>query len=427
MKQEMRGLRGTALAGIIVLTIVFGLISWRALGEGNTAAVASTSAGSTPVGRTLLLRLQDLPLGYRSSAGSPEFSLPGCDAIEPAEPRPRLAAFLNRFSPAGCTALYVRLFRVPGAGPAPLAVGTGALEAGSVEGAEAGLAASRELLSHLLGDELPREVPARETIGDATRLYRWEHSGLFAPDEEPSTFLVWRWGSVVASIFVTGGSAADNDQAAIELARRQQGRIEVPTPYTPAEEDETEVALEDPGLEVPVYWLGRRFTGRGRSLTAGRGLRPLRLFDTASSTVRTLSAPRASLLYVDRFNLSPAEGLYLNLWSRKQWQRLGVERGRQPASLHCAETRSLLLPRGRAVIYAGFERVRRRSACPDRPPGAHTARIYLPHVVVTVETTQICATCAEPGRGPYNSIMGMATIARGLELRPRSIHPSASP
>lgn len=413
MEQGGRGLRGTALAGIIVLTAALALVSWRAFGEGNSAAAASPSAGSTPVAQNLLLRLHDLPLGYRSSGGSPEFTLPGCGVIEPAEPRPRLAAFLDRFSPAGCTALYFRLFRVPGAGPAPLAVGTGALEAGSIEGAEAGLAVSRELLSHLLGDELPREVPPPETIGDATRLYRWEHGGLFAPNEGPSSFLVWRSGNVVAAIFAAGGGTAANDRAAVELARLQQGRIEVPTPYTPAEADETEVALEDPGLEVPVYWLGR-------SLAASRGLPRLRLFNTNSTTIRALNVPHANLLYVDRLNLDPAEGVNLNLWSRKQWRRLGAGRRRPPASLRCATSRSLKIPKGRAVIHAGFERV--RGPCPARPASAYTVRVYLPRVVVTAETLQICATCAEAGKGSYNSFKGMATIARSLEQRPQP-HP----
>ncbi len=294
------------------------------------------------------------------------------------------------------------------------------MDAGSVEGAEAGLAASRELLSHLLGDELPREVTAPETIGDATRLYRWEHGDVFAQDEDSSSFLVWRSGTIVASIFVAGGDAAANDGAAIELAHRQQKRIEAPTPYTPAEADETEVALEDPDLEVPVYWLGR-------SLPATHGLPRLRLFDTASTTVRAPNAPRANLFYVDRFNLNHAEGIFLALWSRKQWRRLGMGRRRRPAALRCATSRSLRLPEGHSVIYAGFERVRRRSACPDRPPSTHTARIYLPRVVITATTTQICSTCAKPGRGLYNSFQGMAAIARGLELRPQPPHPATSP
>ncbi len=301
-------------------------------------------------------------------------------------------------------------------------VGTGALDAGSVGGAEAGLTVSRELLSHLLGDELPTEVPAPETIGDAIRLYHSTHEGLFAPEEVsgPSSFLVWRSGTVVASIFVAGGDAAANDGAAIELARRQQKRIEAPIPYTPAEADETEVALEDPDLEVPVYWLGRSFP-------ATHDLPRLRLFETASTTARALNAPRANLFYLDRFNLVHAEGIFLNLWSRKQWRRLGRGQRRQPTALRCATSRSLKLPEGHAVIYAGFERVHQRSACPDRPRSAYTARVYLPGVVVTATTTQICSTCAKPGRGLYNSFRGMAAIARGLELRPQPLRPATSP
>ncbi len=185
MGRRRRGLRGTALVGtIVLLTIAIALASWRGLGKGD--ATASASPGPIPAAQSLLLRLHDLPLGYRSSPALFEFPLYGCDTIEPVEPRPRLAAFLERFSPAGCMALYSRLFRVPGSGPAPLEVGTGAMDVGSVEGAEAGLAASRELLSHLLGDELPREVAAPETIGDATRLYRWERGDVFAQDEGPS-------------------------------------------------------------------------------------------------------------------------------------------------------------------------------------------------------------------------------------------------
>lgn len=419
VKRGGRGPRATALAAVVVLAGALALASWRDLGEGDAAAAASRSTGASDLAALgLLLRLHDLPLGYRLSGGSPEFTLPGCGLIEPAKPQPRLAAFLDRFSPAGCSTLYARLFRVPGGEPAPLAVGTGALDAGSVEGAEAGLSVSRELLSHLLGNELPREVPPPETIGDATRLYRWDHGGLFEADEGSSSFLVWRSGSVAASIFVAGGSATANDRAAVELVHIQQGRIEAPTSYTPAEYDDTEVPLEDPALEVPIYWLGR-------SLAAGRGLPRLRLFDTISTTRRALSAPRASLFYVDHWSLSPAEGVYLNLWSRKQWQHLRNRRGRPPGSLRCATAQRLTIPKGRAVIYAGFERV--RGACPDRPPSAHTARIYLPRVVVTAETLQICATCAEPGRGAYNSVKGMAKIARSLELRPRPPLPTASP
>lgn len=413
MRRGGRGLRGTALAGLVVLAIALALASWRALGGGNDAAVASVSAGPTPVAQNLLLRLHDLPLGYRSSGGSPEFTLPGCGAIEPAEPRPRLAAFIDRFSPAGCTTLYVRLFRVPGAGgPAPLAVGTGALEAGNVEGAEAGLAASRELLSHLLGDELPREVPPPETIGDATRLYRWEHGGLFEPDERSSSFLVWRSGTVVASIFVAGGSAAANDQAAIELAPRQQKRIEVRTLYTPAEADDSEVPLEDPALQVPVYWLGDTFT-------PGRGLPRLRLADTFSTTHPFPGEPLAGLLYTDHLSFNRAEMVELYLRTPRQWKALRATGG-LPFGLRCPKPHALNLPSGHAVVYVGrYQRPR----CSERGPKGYAAVIRFPGVVVTAERADTCEDCLRAFDSPYDSFKGMATIARSLE--PRPVHPPA--
>lgn len=420
MGRRERRVYRVAVAAVAIPAIALALVSWRALDSGGATAEASSPADFDAPAQGLVLRLHDLPPGYWATDGSAEFPLPGlgCAAIEPAGPRPRLAAFLQRYSPVGCLALYFRLFRTPGTGPAPLAVGTGALEAGSVDGAEAGLAISRELLGHLLGDELPKEVPAPETVGDATRLYRWEPQSLFTSEESPSSFLVWRSGSVVASIFVTGGHAATNDRAALHFARIQQARIETRTPYTPDEADDSEVPLENPALEVPIYWLEDTFT-------PGRGLPRLRLLNTISTTGRPLSAPRASLFYVDRLNLEHAEGTSLDLWSRKQWRRLGMNRKSLPDSLRCASARRTKIPKGRAVVFTGFERV--RGPCPNRPPGTHTARIYLPRVVVTVQTTRLCATCFGSGRRSYNSFKGMAAIARSLELRPQPPFPTASP
>lgn len=252
MEQRKAAPRRAIAAGVAILAIAVGLIASHTFGDGDgdaAAAAADTSAGNPGDTTQVLLRLHDLPLGYRWAGGFVEFSIPmGCHPIEPAGAQPRLAAFLARYSPTGCMALYTRLFRLDGEQPAPLAVGTGAIDAGSVKGAEAGLAVSRELLSHLLGDELPTEVLPPMAIGGATRLFHWEHGGLFAKDEHSSSFLVWRSGGIVASIFVGGGSAASNDREAVELARLQQARIEAPSPYTPAEADDTEVPLEDPEL-----------------------------------------------------------------------------------------------------------------------------------------------------------------------------------
>jgi hypothetical protein len=415
-----RGEKGSlriVVAAVAIVSIALALVSSNSLGGKGSSAEASPADFTVP-SQGLVLRLHDLPTGYGATYGSPEFPLPGlgCAAIEPADPRPRLAAFLRRYSPVGCLALYFRLYRVPDAGPTPLAVGTGALEVGSVEGAEAGLASSRELLSHLLGDELPREAPAPETVGDATRLFHWEPHRLFSSKESPSSFLVWRSGSVVASIFVTGGSDAANDRAALRFARIQQGRIETPTPYTPDEADNTVVPLEDPALKLPVYWLGRNFV-------PGHGMRPLRLYETSSIPRGALGSrtnPRATLLYFDRANIDGAEGVEIDIWTPRQW-RAHASRWPPPFTLRCRKTRRLDLPRDHAVLYRGVEPGWR---CRDRRRKVeHMVVVHFPGAVVAVETQQICATCAEAGRGSYNSFRGMAAIARGLEQRQRPSSP----
>ncbi|HEX6688126.1 MAG TPA: hypothetical protein VF085_05615 [Solirubrobacterales bacterium] len=414
MRRGKSGLGGIVAVGIATFAIVAALLSLNALpGDGDVAA-ANASPESTEAAGELLLRLHDLPLGYRYSGGLPETPAvaTGCGEIDPAKPQPRLAEFVDRYAPAGCTALYARLFRVPGAQqPTPLVVGTGALDTGSVAGAEAGLGVSRELLSHLMGDELPAEVPPPETVGDATRLYHWEHSELITLNEEhSSSFLVWRSGDVVAAIFVSGGDNAANDQAAVELARRQQNRIEAPTPYTQAEADDREVPLEDPRLKMPVYWLGRTFT-------PGHGLPRMHLFNTGSRPHSGLGTQRASLTYLDHWGLSPTEEIFLDIWPHRQWRWLEARKGELPASLSCATAHNLKLPHGHAQILDGFGGF--HPTCRHHAWHAYTARIYLPRTVVTVETLDICATCAQAGTGPYDSFKGMAAIARGLERRIR--------
>jgi hypothetical protein len=414
MERGEKGSRRIVLAAVAIVSIALTLASSKYLGGEGSSAEASSPAEFAVPSQGLVLRLHDLPTGYGATYGSSEFPLPGlgCAAIEPADPRPRLAAFLRRYSPVGCLALYFRLYRVPDVDPTPLAVGTGALDVGSVEGAEAGLQISRELLSHLLDDELPPEAPASETVGDATRFFHWGPQRLFSSKESPSSFLVWRSGSVVASIFVTGGRVAANDRAALHFARIQQARIETRTPYTPDEADSTVVPLEDPALKLPVYWLGGTFA-------PGHGLHPLRLYGTGSmprGAPGSRTNPRATLLYVDRPNVEGAEGVEMDIWTPRQWEA-HAPNWPPPLTLRCRKTRQLDLPRGHAVLYRGVEPGWR---CRDRRRKVeHVAVVHFPGVVITVETNRNCASCFGAEPGPYNSFKGMATIARGLELRPQ--------
>lgn len=335
-----------------------------------------------------------------------------CDSISPANPQPGLAAYLARDSPTGCFAVYFRSFHIPGAKPQPLAIGSGAMEAGSVEGAAGGLAVAPELLSHLIADQLPDELPAPKTVGDETRLFHWRHPSLFEPKERSSaSFLVWRSGPVVAAIFTAGGRPAANDSAALQLARRQQARIESPKPFAADELDSAEVALEDPALRIPVYWLGQPFA-------PGHGLPKMRLYDSGSISKGRPRSPRVSLLYTDRLDFERAEMVYVNLWSAQQWERLRASGRRLPGDLRCAAiARKLPLRSGRALILRGVQG--RRGRCQGRRHWIYSVRAHVGPVVATAETASICATCIGAGKGGYDTLRGMETIARGLRIRPR--------
>lgn len=199
-----------------------------------------------------------LTLGSEGRRRVPDFR---CAPIRPANAQPKLAAFIDRFSPGGCFGLYLRAYKTPG-NPAPPLVGTGALDAGSGAAAEAGLAVAAEMLSHITGDELPEELAPPVTIGEATRLFHWTNGAYVAGlsrGSEFGSFLVWRSGNVLGAVFVGVGSTAANDRDAVELAHRQQAHLEHPTPYTAAERYDLEVLLDDPALKILIYWLGRTF------------------------------------------------------------------------------------------------------------------------------------------------------------------------
>lgn len=407
-------LGGILVVAVAMLALAAGLASWRALEDASASPNATSSVATPVLAKRLLLRLHDLPLGYRLlDFGSPEQSLRlfGCTRLVPADPRPRLASFLQQYQPRGCMAVYLRQFEIPDGGPAPFLVGSAAAELGSVKGAEAGLSASRELIAHLTNDELPEEVRPVETIGDATRLFRWRENGFLSQDEALS-IVVWRWGGSVAVIITSDDRATAADGAALELARRQQRRLETPTPYTAAELDDTEVALEDPALQTPVYWLGRTFA-------PGRGLARLRLAEAYTNAQGDFDDPRAALLYSDRLSFDNAEAVELDLWTPRQWKNQHSKK-QLPFELHCEKTRSLDLAGGRAVVYTGLHPGWR---CRQRGPKVYAAAIHFPGVVVTAETRLICDTCSGGvSDGPYNSFRGMATIARGLvpRLQPSS-------
>ena len=59
------------------------------------------------------------------------------------------------------------------------------------------------------------------------------------------------------------GHHFDDSQAALALAAKQQARIATPTPLRPADNDDSEVGLDDPANDLPIWWLGPRLPQRG--------------------------------------------------------------------------------------------------------------------------------------------------------------------
>jgi hypothetical protein len=411
MAGALRGIRRRLLAAAVALAVLTPISAlWTLQAAGSKPAAGENAALAR------LLRFKDLPLGYRllNFGPSPAYRAQPltCSAIDPANSQPALADFIRRHSPVGCYAIYYRSFHVSGNRPAALAVGSGAMVMDSVEGAEAGLAVAPELLSHLIGDELPEEVEASETIGDASRLFHWQHPGLFKARERPdASFLVWRSGSVVAAVFATDGTVEANDRVVQELAQLQQRRIEAPVSAKTAEFDSSEVALENPALDIPVFWLGRRFA-------PGHGLQQQRLSDSSSSRgIAGSLAPLVRLSYIDHPRLRRAEMLLLSFWSRKQWKRLEIKRHRLPAVPSCPAAKPLRIAREHLEIYRGFEGGFRGCGEHRARRSAYTARINLGDVVASAETLMICAVCASAGTGAYDSRAGMEAIARGLVQR----------
>lgn len=397
------GIRFSAIVLLAALSLTLAVL----LPGGSSERADAAAAPKVPTQVRFLLRLTDLPPGYRH-ASSAEFLAAGfrCALIKPSDPRPQLERFLRR-APAGCMMFYGRTFRGPGPGPAPALVGSGVMRLKSVAAAEEGIDLAPQLISHAIGDELPVEAPSPAQVGERTRVFHWTYPAILSEDDEPATFLVWRWGSAAAAIFVTGADPAANDAAALALAQRQQRHLEEPEPFSVADFDDTEVELENPAIDVPIYWLGR-------DLRARPGLPAMHLLLTSSSP-GAVRGPRVGLSYSDSPRSGHSEDLFVNVYSAAQWKRL-ARRGDPPGTLHCGVTsRPISLPRGSAVAFHGKERLFGR--CHENEPDSWVLRARIGRAVVTVETSEGCATCAEPGRGPYNSYKGMRAIARGLELR----------
>jgi len=357
----------------------------------------------------LVLRLSDLPLGYlKLDLQEEQGDRVYCSSLTHPEDTPaRMGRFVDRYHPRGCLSSYYRLYSPPGEEPGPILVASGALALQSGKAADAGWAIVPVMLSRVFG-HAPQQVPAIEKVGSATRLFHAHDVPRFYGAGRRASFLVWRSGNTLAAIMTIAPSFAASDRAAAELSRRQQAHIDEPTRYTLAERFDGEVPLDDPAVDLPVYWLGRNFR-------PGNGLPDNRLFDshftgkagpeTHHGFAEGPSAP-LSIRY---------ETIWLGTWTPATWKVFTASKtSRAITSWKCTRTRAIPLAEGTATIYGGYKENFRR--CPKEAPKAFTAWVDLGGVTVVVNAPP--APDFIETVNPYGSFEGMEAIVRGLTLRP---------
>jgi hypothetical protein len=387
------------------------------------AAIALAAGGSNQREAAQLLRLNDLPLGYLGVELLEEHgNVPECEPLtEPEDTPPRMLAFVRRYHPRGCIFGYQLLFGEPGGAPGPLLVGTGILDAKSMAEAKAGWAVIAEMLGRVVGDQTPVPAKTAAKVGAATRLFH-THVKLFpGSGEKPVSFLVWRSGKTLAAVMTTGRSFEVDDAAAALYARRQQVHIAEPTRYKNAERYEGEVPLENPAIDLPVYWLGRNFHPAG--------LPAVRLADSFFNpeplAEREEKAPYGDEVFYEgpvpplhlRYGVDisfDGEGVDLSTWGPADWHLYSESRtGRAIVKWKCTTTKTLAVSGGTATIYAGYKR--NFAKCPKKAPEAFTAWVRFGEDTIVVDAP-FAADFIETG-GPYRSLAGMEAIVGALRLR----------
>jgi hypothetical protein len=405
----MRELRAKSRAWVALAAVLALLGALAALVLGGADAAPRHGPNQT----RLILRLNDLPAGYlkldlQEEQGERIFCSP---LHHVGDTPPEIARLVDRFRPKGCVGTYYRLYAVPGQPPGPQVVGTGVLSMDSDEAADAAWDAAPELLARLMSGRKPKPVPTSEEVGTATELFHARETPRFYPIYRKvgakASFLAWRSGNTLSTIMVIGNSFADIDNAAVELARRQQEHIRNPTRYTLAERFDGEVPLDDPAIDVPVYWLGRNFH-------PGGGLPDNRLFDsyfTGKATPETF----------DGFAEGPGaplniryETIRLGTWTPATWSVFaGSKTGRAITNWKCTQTRTIALPEGTATIFGGYKKNFKQ--CPDEAPKAFTAWVDIGGLKIVVNAP-FAADFIEVVN-PYGSFEGMEAIVRSLTRR----------
>lgn len=374
------------------------------------SADAARKPGLNPA--WLILRLSDLSLGYLTvDLEEEQGDRIYCSRLTHPEDTPaKMGRFIDRFHPRGCLGAYSHLYTPPGEEEGANLIATGALPLQSDAAADAGWRVVPEILGRPMPDA-PHEVKATEPVGKATRLFHADAPRILGRHDRKETFLVWRSGNTLAAVMVTGDSFAQMDHEAAALARLQDAHINKPNRYTLAERFDGEVPLDDPALDLPVYWLSRNFKPGGE-------LPDNRLFDSYFTG-------KASKETRDKFAGSEGPSAPLNIryenirlatWTTGNWHVFADSKtGKAITGWKCTQTRTIPLAEGNATIFGGYKRDYKR--CPKGAPQAFTAWVDVGGAKVVVNPPP--ASDFIETVNPYGSFAGMEAILQALTLRPK--------
>lgn len=406
-------LRGIAvILAVIAVAAIYTLLS----GSSDDAEGAGGYRPPQVDQSRLLLRLPDLPPGFGNGYLGEGRGDDGilCEAFTRSSDKPDpVAEFARMYRAKGCIAAYASRFAIPGQEPVAPVVFSGVLALGSAAAAADAWHLTPTMLGRLFPGGPPREVETNAKVGAQTRLFHTARAWYpyLIRGKKKASILVWRSGNTVAALVAMGSSFATNDRVAGELAARQQAHIRKPTPYTSAERSDAEVGLDDPAIDIPVYWLGRTFR-------PGGDLPPNRLFRSGFSGkalpeepvgMGSAEAPQPPLA-IDYSTI------WLDTWTPETWHVFADSKtAKVITTWKCTQTRTVTIPGGSATIYGGYKEDYAR--CPKKAPSAFTAWVDVGGVKVVVNSPP--APDFIETVNPYGSFKGMEAIVRGLVLRPK--------
>ena len=366
----------------------------------SAAAPAGAASTNGPSAKQLTLRLADVP-GYAIERTGPDDT---CSApVFVSDVRRDVLRLLRRSWRDGCNLMLTRTWTVPGAQPGPSSLQSVAEILVDPDAASALLRRPRAFASSVV--PIPhsawRARKATAAIGDATRLLR--AGGSTDSDERRGTAVLWRTGSVIAVVYAAGCDQVACEREAVRLATVQQSRIAAPTAVLPSAFDDSEVGLEDPRLDVPVWWTGRDFRAPG--------LRRVRLLSSTSAEPEARRyGERVTLTYglneswpAFQIELSHPSGL----------ERRAVRRDlRALARDRCIRVERFAAPAGTATLY-----VRRRNCEADFAIGHAAAILRRPDVTITASCDCLAVLRRYRPLHRYGTAAAVRTIVRALRLR----------